>query len=383
MSKGKRQRKQSDLDRLTEDKKIRAYAGLIIVLVGLFAVTMMNSAFAGGWEITSSFESVSLNGTNTQETGKHDVVLDVDLSFNDAVEAADSYQGLYPSSFDMPGVACKSAYPYYLTLVGGDWVKTENPAPLDEYKVDLSEDSFQTYKQWVIGIDVSYETTAEKYYLPIASYGIGYGWSYEYKTVSIVGLTDVSITPWTPFGSIGNFSVTGGWSGIMSASIAAVSFGLVEEGATENYGHTIQGIMSKGQAVNMYGGEPVDFHSTAQLAGIPTSVDLETRAQLGAGAQYTTDLAGHWDSLAVRNVFVKYTLRVDILTTLVYKLQLGHQDELEDPDEDNTAYQPEITPFKNFFDNLISFFSSPFAQIFMLVIVLIGGGIVCIVLRKD
>lgn len=173
-------------------------------------------------------------------------------------------------------------------------------------------------------------------------------------------------------GSSGNWTVTDGWSGIMSASVFNYEYGKVDEDAAENYGHTIQGLDQKGQALNMDNPQ-TSFDNPSGIEGVPTSISAEVSVDLGAGAKYTSDPLGHWDSIAVRNVFVKYNVRFDIVTTLIWQLNLGHQDDMSPPDENNTAYRPEITWWEEFKDALNAFFQGPIFTIIMLVIIIIGG----------
>jgi hypothetical protein len=111
-----------------------------------------------------------------------------------------------------------------------------------------------------------------------------------------------------------------------------------------------------------------DFHNTGSLLGIPSVVQIETGAKLGAGGHYTTTDGYHWASLSVRNVFAKYTVGCEILTTLQYALKTSHVGPLINPKEDNTDYAP-LLP--NWLQALIGAFSNPFAWVFTLVIVAI------------
>jgi hypothetical protein len=131
----------------------------------------------------------------------------------------------------------------------------------------------------------------------------------------------------------------------------------------------------------MDGEVEVDFNDPAALVGVPSSVDFELSSTLAAGAEYTTDGLGHWDSIAVRNVYVKSRVRIDVVSTLIWTLKLGHQVGLEKPDENNTAYQPEITPWKQFWENLNSFFNDPFTRFMLIVIVLAVGGVVLVYMK--
>jgi len=396
MSKGKRKRKQSELERVTSARSVRLYVGLLILLLGAFATTMLNSAFAGGWEITKSLSSVIIEDEEFPLTNINKFSKDIDGSWVEWVEQNDPpkpYNKYYdleagelsdPMDWGYPEISISTSFLYYITrLNDGTWVKDDSPQPLDRYNVTVSEDPLivQTYYHWTVGADITIETAAEFFDKPFGVYW-DYGYFYEAKVTDVDVWLKCAITPWQPAGIDGDWTVTGGWSGVMSASVFNYEFGLVDEGATENYGHTIQDLEQIGQALNM-DAEPTSFSDSEGIKGVPSALSAEVGVQIGAGAKYTTDGLGHWDSIAVRNVFVEYNVRFDIVTTVIYQFNLGHQEEMETPDEDNTGYQPEITPWKNFFDNLFGFFSSPFAMILLVVIILVGGGIVCIVFRRD
>jgi hypothetical protein len=365
-----------------------------ILVLGLFTAVIVNAPWAGGWEITSSLDLVTIDDTTFTSTNLHDVEYDVDGNWADWVDQNDPpkpFNKYYdvdkgevsdPGDWDLPDIEVLSSYPYYIVeAYPGVWVQTDNPVPLDEYNVSTGADLMQTYNQWTIGYDVTIATIADSYFKPAGVYW-DTGYFFEAALAKVKARVDVTITPWVPVGTSGNWSVEGGWSGIMSASVVDVEKGLVQEDASENYGHTIQGLNAKGQALNMYGGSPVGFSNPAALVGVPTSIDIEVKAELAAGAFYTEEW-GNWNSIAVRNVFVKYKVRVDILTTLIWRLNLGHQEEMEDPDEDNTAYRPEFTTqLDAFFEAIGDLLSGPFFMIMVLVIIVVGGYIFCGLVRR-
>jgi len=372
-----------------EDRRtLMTFGAIIIVVAGIFVGIMSNSAYASGWEITSSLDQVTIETETFEFDGEHNMAKDIDGSFEDKV-AADGYtEGrilVDPKDYDIPGITIESSYPYYLQRTdSGDWVESDDAWLLDKYTIpgEITPDTeeFYSYNHWVVGVDVTMKTDAEKINKPFGIYA-DYGYYYEDQVADVEVRQDVSVNPWTPTGTSNNWTITDGWSGIMSASVADLSYGLVSEGATENKGHTIQNLHSVGSALNMYGGESADFSDPGQLEGVPSSVDIEVGASLGAGAEYTTDLTGHWNSLSVRNVFVKYTIRVDVLSTLKWSLQTGHQGDMDEPEENNTNYQPEITPWKQFVEDLKAFLQDPFVR-FMTIVVLIviGLAVVAVIL---
>ncbi|MHA1902913.1 MAG: hypothetical protein ACW977_02980 [Candidatus Thorarchaeota archaeon] len=386
-------------------KPLYGFLALVIILGGLIAGVMTNSAFAGGWEATSQGDEFQLKTTRIDETyswvGDHEDTKDPDGDFDYQREVGSPNPDLEPTNYECPGITVKASYPFYIErLADGTWVLSDTAWLLDEYQINATspegDPQIFSYKHWTIGIDVTMQTAATSYYKPgINPSGLGYsdyGYYYEDDVVDITTETTFGITPWTPAGVSNNWTVTGGWSGIMSASVIEVEYGLIQDEADENKGHTIQNIPTVGQPVNMDGEVEVDFNDPAALVGVPSSVDFELSSTLAAGAEYTTDGLGHWDSIAVRNVYVKSRVRIDVVSTLIWTLKLGHQVGLEKPDENNTAYQPEITenntayqpeitPWKQFWENLNSFFNDPFTRFMLIVIVLAVGGVVLVYMK--
>ena len=325
-------------------------------------------------------DSLTAAGTEYARPGLHTFTADPDGDF---VAAAN----VYPAPFDKPGITLESSYPFYLRSVSGGWVESDEAFILDSYNITLRNDANETriqqYFQWTIGMDVTVKTDATKYYKPPLSYW-DYGYWFEDDVIDTTALMRFALTPWTPSGSSGNWTVVGGWNGIMSVSVIGVDYGLVSDDATENYGHTIQNMHSVGAAVNMYTSDtdssvsPVSFSDSVGLAHVPSAIDFELSARLGAGCQYQTDAVGHVYDLAVRNVFVEYRVRMDILSTLVWSLRLGHQGGMQPPDENNTSYDPQFTSWNAMFEAWRQlFYSSGFP---ILVIVLCVGGIVVVIL---
>jgi len=361
--------------------------GVTVLLFGTMLVSafsnspFLNSPFAGGWEFTGCISTTTLGNTTFNRFGTHSFSMDVDGDFVVA-------QNVYPAAFDRPGITVETSYPYYITQSMGSWITTEAPAYLDQYNVTLvnnaSEVRVQYYYQWTIGMDITVKTDAGSYYKPPSGY-YDYGYSFEYLAENVVVLINVASTPWTPAGVDGNWSVVGGWNGIMSASVVALDYGLISEAATENYGHTIQNLNSIGSALNMYTSAdafaPVSFTDTIGLKGVPTSVDVEVGARLAAGADYDTDALGHWSDVAVRNVFVTYKLRIDVLSTLIWAMHLGHQGPLHPPDENNTKYKPALTWWDELWEGVRQFFYSMGFPTTIFVLALVAVVIVVMYLR--
>ncbi|MHA2022113.1 MAG: hypothetical protein ACTSWQ_00450 [Candidatus Thorarchaeota archaeon] len=322
--------------------------GCILAVIG-GAWLYQGSAYAGGWEVVNSVDKVIIDGNTKSYDNLHSITWDVDDSFNRVVNEANSYSGIYPGPYDDPDIYVHTSYPYYMRPYGAAWEKADSPYLFQTYDREMGEELIR-YNHYVFGYDITIQTKADAYLKPFGSY-IDYGWFYEANVVDVSARVNFGINPWAPSGIVDDvWEVVGGWAGVMSASCIKVESGLIQSGAEENRGHTITGLNSVGDALNMFGGSPVDFEDSAAIANVPQEISIENQATLGAGAKYTTDFIGHWDSLAVRNVFVKYTVRVDVVTVLEYELVAGAPLEQEPPTEDNTVYQPEITPWKNFLE---------------------------------
>lgn len=338
--------------------------------------------YGGGWEFQNGISELTVSEVKATGGMAHNLQLDPDGSFQAAVDAQGSYQGIYPTSYDKPTIVIENSYPYYIERnSAGEWVLTDDPEPLDTYTVpaDISQaTTFQKYYHWTIGFDVTFKTSAAKIYKPILSYW-DYGYWYEDEVVDTSIKMIAKTDPWTPVGTIENWTITDGWAGIMSASVVKVSYGLVGGSASENKGHEISNLHSEGAALNMEGVASMDFDDPSALQGVPTEVKIGLSARLGAGAQYYLDALSHVSDLAVRNVFVKYTVRIDYMTTLAFSLNSGHQGDLEDPDEDNTAYEPELP---SWLQKLADFMQSPFAQVITIIIILAGGVLVIFIVKR-
>lgn len=387
------------------DFKLNMMLALLVGTMVLSSVLVVNalpnSPFAGGWEIQLSMSKMILDGDNKDKTvittNLHTASYDTDGDFLTAYAANPSPDEVYPPGFDDPDILVKVGYPHYLEQISTGWVESDDAVLIDHYPRDYNstnDDGSITmvhvdYMEFAVGMSVQIQTVAEKYEKPVFIPFIqeGYadaGWYYEDNQVNVKVRSTLALSPWTPVGTYDGWTMAGGWAGLMSVSVYKVEYGMNEPGATENQGHIIQGLMSVGQAANMWiadtsttvspsdlGDYTGDSDPTA-IPGIPTAIEFETYASLAAGAEYTTNLAGHWDSCSVRNVFVTYHLKASYISTLVYTLAVGSEGEIEPPPENNTNYPPVITPLTDFWESLELAFPG-FQNILILVVVAIGG----------
>lgn len=365
-----------------------SYTVLLVFYVGVtvaaFTPFLGNDPFAGGWEVTSSLQSLTVADTEVQRPGLHTTTFDPDGDFV-------AGQGIYPGPYNKPGVTIETSYPYWIRQsITQGWVESDEAVILDKYNITLQNDAeerrVQQYFHWTVAVDVTIKTDATKYYKPQLSY-LDYGYWYENDVVDISTRVNFALSPWVASGNSGNWTIVGGWNGIMSASVVSVQSGLIEQ-ASENYGHTIQNTHSEGAALNMYldesatAAQNVDFVNHVALDGIPQAIETELTARLGAGADYKTDLLGHVYDIAVRNVFVEYTVRFDVLSTVIWSLRLGHQGGMDPPDENNTSYSPSFSAWDELFEAWRQFFYSPGFTFVFIVLVVAGTVILVIIIRR-
>jgi hypothetical protein len=318
-------------------KIIAAIAVGVFVLGGtVFSVT----SYGGGWNINDSGYSLLVDGVKAP-ANVWSFDPDGNCVRNDSMDWA---------AHDDPAITMELGQVHYEISTMGSWQYSATPVLLDHYTVNLTPDGkkIQIYWLYMIAFEVTLKTSADSFYItrPLWDASSIYGYHYEMNAVDVQSLTTLALSQWVPAGEDGNWTVTGGWSGILSASCLAETHGLVDEGANENQGHTISNLNSVNSKLNMYVDGAIsgsyDFHQTGALKGVPSIVQVETGAVLGAGAEYRTDTWGAWASVAVRNVFVKYTVGCEILTTLQYALKVSHIGPLINPKEANTEYAPQL-----------------------------------------
>ena len=312
--------------------------GALVLGGTLFSI----NAYAGGWNLNNDRYSMTAAGVKAPaNTWSFDP--DGDRVRNDSMDWA---------SHDMPAITVELGQVHYEQSAMGSWQYSSSPVLLDHYTMNLTTDGKQTQIYWdyMIAFEVTLKTSADSFFItrPLGDIVNIYGAHFEMKAIPVIALTTVSLSQWAPKGTDGDWIISGGWSGIMSASCLAETHGIIDDGSgmDENYGHTIQNLNSVNSKLNMYVNSAIvgsyDFNKTSALNGVPSIVQIETDATLGAGAKYTVDTWGAWASCAVRNVFVKYTVGCEILTTLLYTLSTSHVGPLQNPKEDNTAYAPEL-----------------------------------------
>jgi len=357
---------------------------LVILAVFLSANALGGNAWAGGWEVTNGMNTLNVDEVASNVFGSHYATSDTDGDYFSGVYGGYLLEPIYnpnpppPSpeptpelpkfagQGDNPDIVVEMSYPRYLKT-DGTYTAT--------YDVEYGQDEKVRYIHWEYLYDVTIKTDADKYYKPFGSYW-DYGWFFEANVVPVTVNTNFGLNAWTVSGTDGDWQLEGGWAGIMSASIYGVSFGLVDSSASENYGHVIQNIHSQGAALNIFT-QSFSFEDSNGLKDVPSSVSIDLSAKLGAGASYTVDLLSRWDSISVRNVFVKYTVKVDVVTVLQWKAAVGNPIPLSDPNESNTNYAPQngvANLFNAILDGIMQFgfgFIMPILVLVVIVVVVI------------
>ena len=394
------------------DFQLNVLIGLLVgssIVLAFFTVSgFANDPFgySGGWETQSSMTKAIFIGENQAQTlittNLHSTSYDTDGDFQTALTAAGTVVGIVPSQYEDPGMIVKTGYPYYLEQTSTGWIESEEAYLVDTYVRDYEKDDgtlvHAEYMEYAVGISVTIQTDAGKYYkpmyIPLVQEGyLDYGYYYEDNAVQVEVRSQLALTPWTPTGVVDGWTLTGGWAGIMSMAVYDLEYGLIDPYAEENKGHIIQGLMSRNEALNMYipNTESIEDDSQlndfinatdpAALQGVPNTVEFGVYATLGAGCKYETDLLTHWTDVAVRNVYVTYFLRASFISTIVYELAAGNEDPLDPPEENNTVYISENTQLSAFVEYLEDMFPG-FQNILILVVIGIIGFAFILVMIK-
>ena len=391
-------------------KDWRVVGGLLLLTL-IFTATYIPFAsigFAGGGEVTSSLSYLSVDDFERYPYGQHYVDdWDIDGNFGDYTwnyttgnEWQDwilQYKGndISIDSVKKPGVTIESNNPYYMAEISGQYIAVDESEVSKTYDKTFGTKVYQ-YNLMLFGFDVTIKTKADVFHKDpvIFSYFSNYGYDFESKKVDVDLRQSFVIAPWIPVGVYNeSYTIVGGFAGIMEAEIYAVQYGLVQEGAEENYNHVIENIQSVGSVPNMYllsTDNPVsttEFTDTSAIDQMPSAIDIELGVNLQAGAQYHVDVLGKWDSVAVRNVFVTYQVVVKVVGTLEMDL-VTEGNVIEDPTEENTFYKPQVPIFSDLSDawnelwaDFGEYFASP-GGLTMILMVLIGGGLVVYVIFR-
>jgi len=367
--------KKTAMARLMEDRALSAFV-LVLVVSSFFVGGALLSVYVSGWNVQVSADEMVLDGNRYNIAGLKTKTIEIDADFvtGDPSDGA----GIYSK----PGITVEHSAAYFASDESGEWAKVSEPHLVDTYDVNFTDEHFVRYNQYSLAYDVTIKTDASKYYkvppIPFVQWGyIDYGWYWEDGIVDADVFTTFAIAPWTAEGATGNWEVVDGWAGIMSAFVGELEFGLIDADfdvdgeTTEDKGHVCQDLNSRGSQLNMFVDDNPEseraFQNPDALVGVPSTVQIEVGATLGAGAAFGLDGLSHvWD-LAVKNVYVKYTVIVSMLTTLDYMWALGDQPPMDPPEEDNTVFNPKIGILE-----LLGDYQDLILLIFIAVVVLLG-----------
>lgn len=391
-----------------KDWRLWVSLSVLAIIFTAAYVPFASLGYAGGGEVTASFSYLSVDDSERYPYGQHYVDdWDIDGDFGDYtwnVTTGNAYLdalfGNKPNTVSIDsvkkcGVTVESGNPYHLQKIGNQYVQVEDGVIAKTYEKTFG-DTVYKYNLMYFGMSVTMKTAADVFYVDpvIFSHFSVYGYHFENQKIDVDLRQTFAIATWHPVGVYNeSYTITGGWAGIMDTEIYEVSYGLIQEGATENYNHVIENLQSVGSTPNMYhlkSDNPVavtEFTDDSALTHIPQAVDIELGARMQAGAQYHVDGLGKWDSCAVRNVYVTYNVVVKVVATLEMSF-ITEGNELEDPDEENTFYKPQVgfysdfeAAWNEFAADMAEYFNSP-AGLLMIFVVIVGGGVVIYVIIR-
>lgn len=355
---------------------------LAIVLLG--SLVYAGVPFAGGGEVISAMSLLDVDDNLRYPSGQHIVSdWDTDGNFEDynwtyettvAGGQLKRPNGATQESIQNPGISVTTTNPYNIKKVGESLVALgdeDEPEPVTSYEKVYTingEETIYRYFLMYYGFDVTIKTTADTYFKDRYAYNLEYvlsgdwGYYFEDNVVDVELRQNFRINPWSPVGVWNStttednmtttYQIQNGWTGILDSQVYVNDIGLVDESlegdvaGNENFGHTIQNIIETGTSLNMYvdnaAASTYSFNDERALKDIPTAVDVELGATLGAGAQYHVDTLGHWDSVAVRNVKVQYKVLVKAVATLEMVKLVTTGTTQGGTKEDNTFYKPQV-----------------------------------------
>jgi hypothetical protein len=398
----------ADLAFIKDTKVIGGIVILSLIMLFSYGISYSSLPYAGGGELVTGVTLLEVDNEIRYPMGQHYINdWDIDGSFNDynwngttGNPVTDWILRIPPDTIDYndlngAGITIESSNPYYVEEIGGVYLESEESVIRKTYEKTFGT-NLKQYNLILHGFDVTFKTNADRYYKDPAVFSFlsDYGYYFESDVSDIRLRQSFVIAPWTPVGAYNkSYEITGGWAGILDTEIYAVEKGLVQEGATENFGHTIQNLHSVGSVPNMYTNDQskytnyYDFDAGEAIADIPNNIEVELEAKLGAGAEYHVDALGHWDSCTVRNVFVTYKVLVRIVATIDLSF-VTEGSSLEEPEEDNTFYKPQV-PILSDWDMAIrewwaeanEFLASP-AGLLSIIAVVIGGTIIIVLVFR-
>lgn len=382
-----------------------APAFVVILVLGAFALS--GDLFAGAWEVTTQFESLEHNGHyydldhepyKTVLWASKNLQYDLNPTLSGENYPVDSLtemvthdvlgnqlpaQEIYPPDiFGSADTIINIGNPRHVGFndLSQTWVVTDNSIPYKTYVKPQTDGSLIRFDHHVYLFEVDFKTDADW-----EDVGVGTGYLGEFSNnqgvvATVVLRVDFEVDSWdipttTMTYQDGEYEVSTveGWAGIMSAYVHDIDAGIISY-TDYNEAPYVNPINNKGTPLNMF----VDDASFTEpsgditsITGVPQKVTIEMGCELLAGAVTTYyPLTEVVTSVAIRNVYCHYTIRVDVLTSQGFFLVTGDPPTMTTP----TIIQPPPNP-PNWFDlswigDLFAGFD-PITTLFVIVIIVI------------
>jgi len=354
---------------------------ILLLAVGILA-PFLNAIYGGGWEVNASISAVYVDGRwiKSGTTGLAEPPLYGAAQWHiDPDKYATKIYDPYPydvfpgtkvdtSVYGMPDIIISRSDPKHTDFSGKEIPPDK---PVDTVTVKVNDSYELVYDYHIYTFTVTIKTDADG---KVIWSGVFSGYAGEFKTAwgfkAFDGTIYVtfSVNPWKI-----REGATNGWTGIMGAYVIDLDTGLVTGTATPTTGAQATPGYSKGSAINMYtdvGGDElkqISWNNAKSVDDkIPSTVALAFPVHLEPGAHLVTDTATRVTSFDPANVFVKYTVRVDILTVSGFTLASGSHL----PTEENP--QESIFQGLSFWEGVADFFNSPGGIMLMMAIIVVS-----------
>lgn len=360
---------------------------LFIFLLGAgLLAPFLGAIYGGGWEVQANISAVKVGNrwikpgtTGLAETpsyGSAQWHIDPDKYATKDYDPNpyDFFAGtkVDTSVYGMPDIIISRSDPKHSDFSGKEIPPSQ---PVDTVTVKLNDSYELVYDYHIYTFTVTIRTDADG---KVVWSGVFSGVAGEFKTAwgfqAFEGTVYVtfSVNPWQI-----RQNATDGWTGIMGAYAIDIDEGLVTGTAEPTTGSQATPGYSKGSAINMYtdiGGDTLNqiaWDSAKSIdSKIPSSVALAFPVTLAPGANINKDALGRITSFDPSNVFVKYTVRMDVLTVSGFTLYSGsHLPDEENPEES-------VTLGADFWRGVNAFLNSPGGITMMIMIIIISIAVI-------
>jgi len=373
-------------------KRILAIIGLAVIALVLGRFVLTGSVLQSGWELKTGITQVQAEdrlitySTQTAEFGTRGAsqwTFDPDPS-----GTSSAIVGGFPVEVDnqyirMPDIIISSSGVSHVNYAGQ---VTESKVPVDSVTLEVVKNDTDTitryYDLHLFSFTVTMRTNGDK----STQYGIVFSETTADSTYEAFdGSVYISFTiePWEYRSEDG--TLEDAWAGIMTARITDIEQGLVEGTASPDTEWKVTPYYSEGSQVNMFS---MDDQSVSGVSfnpelspdpDIQQSVQLEFGAMLKNGANLVTNFLGIPVDVDVSNVFVKYTVQVEVMMVHEFHLETSPNPEPgeDDPEEDGSDREP-VTLWGILGDLGASFLDSLQSPLTWIVIVIFGAGILIV-----